>query len=108
MKYIPKTLAIAMGTMLVGSANQDVNADTSVSPFSMSAASASNMLAGDADENGGDKESEGNCGNADEPEVNCGGDKGPEGNCGGDEDSEGACGGDKDSEGKCGEGRCGG
>ena len=133
-KQVAKPVALAVGVALAGTfaVTGTANADTGVSPFSMTTLSAGYLLGLAEGACGGDKEAketEGSCGEgkcggdkeggATEAEGSCGGDKEgaakeAEGSCGGDKEAEGSCGGDKegaakeDAEGKCGEGKCGG
>ncbi len=128
-KQVAKPVALAVGVALAGTfaVTGTANADTGVSPFSMTTLSAGYLLGLAEGAGGGDKEAketEGSCGEgkcggdkeggANEAEGSCGGDKEAEGSCGGDKEAEGSCGGDKegaakeDAEGKCGEGKCGG
>ena len=127
-KQVAKPVALAVGAALAGTfaVTGTANADTGVSPFSMTTLSAGYLLGLAEGACGGDKEAkeaegscgEGKCGGDKEGEAksaegSCGGDKEAEGSCGGDKEAEGSCGGDKeaeakDAEGKCGEGKCGG
>ncbi len=135
-KQVAKPVALAVGAALAGTfaVMGTANADTGVSPFSMTTLSAGYLLGAAAggdkeakeaegscggDKEGNAKEAEGSCGGDKEAEGSCGGDKEgaakeAEGSCGGDKEAEGSCGGDKegeakeDAEGKCGEGKCGG
>lgn len=110
-KQVLKPVSVAVGSALAGAFvfSAAANADTGVSPFSVTTLGAGYLL--------GAQEAEGSCG-----EGKCGGDKGDEakdaaeGSCGGDKEAaEGSCGGDKEAaEGSCGgdkeaaEGSCGG
>ena len=102
-KQVVKPVALAVGAALAGTfaITGTANADTGVSPFSMTTLSAGYLLGLAEGGCGGDKEAketEGSCG-----EGKCGGDKegeakAAEGSCGGDkEEAEGSCGGDKTS-----------
>ncbi|MCH8248448.1 MAG: hypothetical protein IH913_02460 [Proteobacteria bacterium] len=122
-KKVLKPLALAVGAALAGSfaISGTVHADAIDSPFAMTTLSVGYML---GDDEGHDKDGEGNCGGDKEGEGSCGdkegegscGDKEGEGSCGdkegegscGDKEGEGSCGEDKDAEGSCGEGSCGG
>ena len=103
-KQVAKPVALAVGAALAGTfaVTGTANADTGVSPFSMTTLSAGYLLGLGEGGAGGDKE-------AKENEGSCG-----EGKCGGDKESgateaEGSCGGDKGAkEGSCGEAKCGG
>jgi uncharacterized low-complexity protein len=112
-KQVGKPVALAVGAALAGSfaVTGTANAETGVSPFSMTTLSAGYLLGLAEGGCGGDKEAketEGSCG-----EGKCGGDKeggatDAEGSCGGDKEAEGSCGGDKEAEAKDAEGSCGG
>ena len=114
-KKVVKPVALAVGAALAGtfalSGAVNADADTTVSPFSLSTLSAGHMhgtgegscgegsCGEDSNDNAeGDADGEGSCG-----EGSCGGDSAE----GGDADAEGSCGGDADAEGSCGEGSCG-